>query len=478
MRKFWIVLLAAGLFMAFTMPAIAAVGGADVKFSGTLRMRGWYDDNITLLKDASLAGANRGSQAFFDNRLRMVTEFKVAEGLALVTRFDALERKWGQTLNNGLYAVDKAGTVTSSGALTSFNDSISFERAYVDFTTGIGRFLVGYQQFLVWGTIFGDSDTTYPGIKYMFATGPLTVVAALEKRSESTLSPTVSPANRNMAYNAGLTDIDQDVYDLGVIYKFTGGDAGIMWQYVNSMSSSSTTQSATPYKQKIHLFNPYVKYKAGPVYVEAEAAYVTGKYAEYDRAIVAAATKDVDITAYGAYLKAEVDLVPAYVGLKFAYVSGNDTATADKVEGSILTGMELGNVHDFAVMLGNYEYFYQIAGSSATSGTGWKGNNATAVDYGMDNIVAYQLYGGFKPTPKLDVKIAYTYATVQQKPVGYESDKIGSEFDLVASYKIFDNLTYTFAAGYFWTGDYFKAATAATTLDNDYLIMHQLMLSF
>ncbi len=44
MRKFWIVLLSVGLIMAFTMPVL----GADVKFSGTYIVQGYYDSNRAL----------------------------------------------------------------------------------------------------------------------------------------------------------------------------------------------------------------------------------------------------------------------------------------------------------------------------------------------------------------------------------------------------------------------------------------------
>ena len=111
MRKFWMVLLALGLVAAFSMPAFAAVDG---KFSGSLRVRGWYDYNVMGIEKDTVAGAT--ARQFYDNRLRMEPVFKIAEGLTLTTRFDALEKKWGQTL-------------------TTNNESLSFERAYVTFDT-------------------------------------------------------------------------------------------------------------------------------------------------------------------------------------------------------------------------------------------------------------------------------------------------------------------------------------------------------
>ena len=47
MKKFWIVLLALGLVAGFAMSASAA----DVKFSGSYYLLGFYADNPTMNKD-------------------------------------------------------------------------------------------------------------------------------------------------------------------------------------------------------------------------------------------------------------------------------------------------------------------------------------------------------------------------------------------------------------------------------------------
>ncbi len=58
------------------------------------------------------------------------------------------------------------------------------------------------------------------------------------------------------------------------------------------------------------------------------------------------------------------------------------------------------------------------------------------------------------------------------------SDKLGTEFDVTATYKLYDNLSYMVGAGYLWTGDYFKGANANAKVDNDYMLMNKLTLSF
>jgi hypothetical protein len=464
MKKFWIVMLAMGLFMAFTMPAFAALGGVDVQFSGDYRVRGWYDDNIGSYGDFSKDSVNKG-QAFYDNRLRVETTFKIAEGLKLVTRFNALENKWGQKLN---YSGDTAIPANNN------NDNISFERAYVSLTTGLGALNVGYQDWQRFGTQFADSDLTFPGIKYINTFGPLTIIAGMEKISESQTRNVGSwwgSTNGNQAYNSGYVDVDTDVYDLGFIYMFKGGDAGVLYQYyhVNEFSQAAT-QSSLPFRMTIHLFDGYGKYKIGPFYVEAEGFMATGTYYDFGNN---SNYHNVSLEAYGLYINAEVDLKPAYAGVKYAYVTGDDYNDPNKASGTVMSLLGLGQDHDFALMIGNYEYFNQI-----TTGAGWTTPSDTIAFGGMDNINAWQIYVGVKPTSKMDVRVAVTDAYMQRIQDGVLSNHIGTEVDLRASYKIFDNLTYSVGAAYFITGDFFKGYSPSQEVTNDYLLMHQLLLSF
>ena len=106
------------------------------------------------------------------------------------------------------------------------------------------------------------------------------------------------------------------------------------------------------------------------------------------------------------------------------------------------------------------------------------------------NTIIYNGFVGFDPTPKLNVEAALTYATVAEKALSVaggvvtsaDSDKLGTEFDVSLTYKLYDNLTYMVGAGYLWTGDYFRGATAAGAtplkIDNDYILMNKLTLSF
>jgi hypothetical protein len=446
MKKFWIVLLALGLVVGFAMSASAA----DVKFGGSYYVYGIYVDNPTMVK------GDKAPQAYYHQRLRVQTEFKIAEGLSLVTRFDALEKPWGYgqvgTADawraSNAYDVTNRSSQGAAGARTQEN--IEFEHAYIDFMTKIGRFNVGYQNFINWGTWFLNSDQAIPGIKYFVPIGPVTVVAAIEKRVEQGLGT---------GYKA---DADNNVYDLGAIFKFGAGDAGIMYQYNDTKNTR-----ALGYKTQMHIINPYVRMKFGSVYIEAEGVYGFGKWQDAEIATV----QSIDAQAMGLYLHAKADIGPAYVGGSFAYMSGDDPATADKREGTFAAALVLGQSYDPCLILWNNALY---AGSHRAVGTG--------LGVFIDNAYMVQVYGGLKPVKEADIMLSVTYAVADKKPgVGaaqFKSDVYGTEVDLVAKYKIFDNLEYMVGAGYHFVGDYFKGADAGKQIDNNYMLIHKLTLSF
>jgi hypothetical protein len=83
-----------------------------------------------------------------------------------------------------------------------------------------------------------------------------------------------------------------------------------------------------------------------------------------------------------------------------------------------------------------------------------------------------------------------TYAYADKKPYSswttagavagteFLSDVYGTEIDLVAKYKIFDNLEYMAGFAYMLTGDYFKGSNSSFNKSDNYLLMHQLTLTF
>ena len=450
MKKLLVVLLALGLIAAFGMTASAA----DVKFAGQWYAVGVYESNRTL-NDTD----HTYSKAYVWTRTRVQNVFQIQEGLSFTTRFDAFEKQWGNPNRSSNNTEDKSNSGKINSVNTTLQENIEMEHGYVTFKTMAGVFDIGYQAADEWGTVYADTPGSRPRAKYTGTFGPVNIIAIWEKVYEA---DTV----RNNATAGGgtpstLVDGDADNYILAGIYNWKGGAAGLLYKYIAGNNNRPTAN----FKTQVHVLAPYTKATFGPVYVEAELVWLTGKTAKYESPSTAS---DVDKEGLGAYVLAKVKLGPAYVGGQFGYTSGDPNNTEkDK------TGPASSTSWVPCLLFGNANLRSWQYNASQVGGA----NGATFIT-DKQNLWLWNAFAGFNPTPKINVEGALSYMYADKKPNGFDSDKYGWEADIKASYKIYDNLTYMVGAGYFWTGDYFKGANPNGATGNDYLLMNQLTLNF
>ncbi len=470
MKRFLIGLLAVGLIAAFSMPVLAV----DVKFSGEFKAEGWYESNRYLTGEGG--GLNKSaSQGLFDQRLRVNTIFKVSEGLSLVTRFDALTKIWG----------DPAVTDTwqrSYDTGRKLSENIEFERAYAEFKAAYGLFRVGYAPTGTFGTAFGDYDYTAGMVRYYYFNGPWTFFLSPERGAEGEFSAATS----RQATLGNVSDDDYTYIQYGGTYKWATGDAGIAGViYWDKRNRTSTTQ---PNQQVWQKYVPYVRAGFGPLYVEAEFIYVTGDKFAYESP---ATQGDVSLRGWSGYANAKYTIGPAYIGGQVSHVSGDDAGTQDKFEQGASSGREYkptlilinpdrdyfmgghGNAGAFPGGNTYGAYGAKVFGAGGATDNSMYGQAGGAVNYTL-----YQIYAGFKPIEKLELFGSWTYAKLDQKPPSFIDDKLGNEFDITATYKIYDNLTYMIGWGWLNAGDAWKGTNAAAQTDNDWLLMHRLTLNF
>jgi hypothetical protein len=451
--------LAAGIMTLMLAGFAGSVWAVDAKFSGSYYIQGSYVKNHSLLDPNEVGGSTgRGSTAFYNTRLRMGIDFQVAKGLKLGTRFDALERRW---------MAARLAVPTSNGYKTtdSEQENIGFEMAYADFETPIGRWFVGSFDAGAFGPSFAnEAGYAINGIRWIMPMGPWTFSAMMKKNIDGA------------GTTAGMgTDNDYDQYDASVVYKWKGGDTGFMLTYLLDSRNAS-------YKSKMPVYNAYVRHKAGMIFAEFEADMVTGDYRKYNQA----GSTDISVDmALRAYLNVNADLSPVKMGAMFVYSKGDDPNTADKKEGSMqgLLGTDRDKNFNPCLILFNNDYtgtlyFGNIRGNAA---------NFPVKTY-LDNVWLYQVYGDYTLSKKTKVGASYTYAYADKKPTAsgapasasnreYVSDKYGSELDVTATYKIYDNLEYMIGAAYLWAGDYFKGVNPNAKLKDNYFITHKLTLS-
>ena len=479
MKKLLIGFLAVGLIMGFAMTASAQ---PNIKASGTYYVYGAYVDNQTVNKDTGQSRANVAQ------RLRMQFEIQVQEGLKLTTRFDAMERVWGQ--NPTVPTTNLQGTDTNP--YSRYENDISWERVYVTFNALYGVFDVGYQQTMAWGTCaFCNDYTSDAAVNYRYMMGPWTFGLGWEKPTGFAGSNTVSWLSEGSraqgASSLSGTDDDHDVYHVYAIYRWATGQAGLRYEFdrdatngkaaagsasaISTAPYGGTTAAYTgqPWVATFHELAPYVQCISGPFALEAEFRYIWGT-TDYDGAL-----SDIDRRGWDLYLNGKYTMGAFYGGLEFCFITGDDPNTTDKNESGVLGG----DGWDPLLMFGNnlFHKWHGSMGSGAWYANGGGGASVAGVNSIERNLMMVKPYVGYQVNPQLSIVAQYAWLKADQVSTGWD-DEYGKEFDLYATYKIYNNLSYTVGFGYFWTGDYFKGGSTTVNLDDNYLLMNLLTLSF
>lgn len=449
MKRFWLVLLSLGLIAAFITQAMAV----DVKFSGEYYAAGMYLDKTTFKKNTATDGP---STAFYFQRLRLTNEFVVAPGLIFTTRADIMERAWGATRS----APDTVQDTLSAGTRAE-NENIAFDYAYLLYISPIGGFRVGYAPIRYFGTTFGDNTTPAGSICYIIQQGGFLGTFTVAQLSEN---------SRTAKFASTGSDRDSVEYTLWGLYKWKGGEAGLLLDYVRDASNRDLgipgPFSGTGYLSDVFVVNPYAKMQFGPVALQAEFGYMFGKATKWEGPGMG--VPDIDMSQWYGMIDAQANLGIFYAGGMVAYASGDDPATADKMEGGALTG---GIDWNPCLILFNNDLNYWAGGQS--------GYNGTANAGPMTNAWLLQLRGGVKPMDKLDIMASVSYATADKTPAAiWVSREYGYEVDLTGTYKITNNLSYMLGAAYFFTGDYYKGASADNEVKDNFMVINKLTLTF
>lgn len=394
----------------------APLMATDVSVNGSLRVRGWIDSNSALMPDENT------ESAYYDQRLRLGAVFQVADGLKVTVRGDVFDGTWGTTAMRGDNPTNAS--------------NLQMDYAYMTFTTAIGMFNAGYMADGLWGTGFGDLWASRGQVKFVTKLGEeVLFIAKVVKNTE---------ADRGNQF----ADLDSDSYVAAVVYKAGGVQTGLLGKHLRNATNAFSLTT-------LNILVPYVKATFGDLYVEGEIIWIGGEVED------AAGAHVVDLEGLAAYFKVKMNLGPGYVGGLMAYAQGNDPADLTTNGGVANSG---GDWNPCLILFNDTcpAALGHVAG--ATTGTN------------MNNGYLYQVFGGMS-MDKLSVKASLSHA-VADEAQGYVDDVYGTEFDLEAAYKIYDNLTYSVGFGYLWAGDWYKGANAANRIDDTYLLMNKLQVNF
>jgi hypothetical protein len=399
------------------------------------------------------------------------TQFVVHPGLTLVTRADVMERAWGAPR---FAAATGAGAADDRSAGTrAENENIAFDLAYVQYVSPIGIFLAGYQIDNVWGTTFGDTSQPTPKIGYML---PIPGVKGLLLGLQTGKNPDGerSWGAWNGSFQDGSQDRDNNFYTAFVRYSTKGLETGILFKYIRNAVNRDALLQTPPVgiKQQFFIATPYAKAQAGPVAVEGQIYYVTGRVKLEDDLGLGIAETARKVDGWSAYLSATADFGIAYAGGTFAWISGDKQETGDKMEGGVLTG---GLDWNPCLIMFNSERNYWAGPIAGYDG---KSNGAP-----MSNAFFAQVRAGVKPIDKLDVMASLSWAKMHisdARSLGMQSGRdYGWEVDVTGTYKITNNLSYMLGGGYWFVGKYYKGSGApGHELKNDFLVINKLTLTF
>jgi len=427
MKKALVILFALGLVFSFSAPVMAT----DVSFDGSMRVRGWYDSNSALAE-------NNTSNAYYDQRFRLQGVFQVAEGLKVNVRGDVLDGTWGTAGMRG-------STTVAALPTTVPTNNVQFDMAYMTFMTAIGQFQAGYMSDGTWGTGFGDLEVFL---------GKITFLTKLGENIYVYLNTTkISEGDNGTAYS----DQDYDGYVAALMYKSEGIDSGLLYKYARNANDPAGLAPALESLQTANILVPYVKATFGDLYVEAELSWLDGEVVNR-----AGGAKLLDVEGLTYYLMAKYNLGSAYVGGLFAYVQGDDPNTPAVTENALNSG-------------GDWDPMLILFNDTCPTALGNVAGSTTGTS--LTNGYIYQAFAG-TTIDKLSLKASLSAAKADETAAGFDND-YGTEFDLEASYKIYDNLTYSAGFGYLWAGDYYKGLlTAGNKIDDTYLLMNKLQVNF
>ncbi|MDD2390389.1 MAG: hypothetical protein PHP23_11730 [Desulfobacterales bacterium] len=412
MKKLAVFALAALLVVAFTVPASAL----ENEFGGYWRTRAFMQKNFDGEDVASTQDVTR-----VDTRSRIYYTAKINDNLKFVNKFE-FNSVWGDTVG---------GDIGADG------NTLVVKNSYADFNYADMNFKVGIQgRVLARGIIFDDDFSgavvTYKGDGFQI------------------------PFIWMKAYEGGTVDTaDVDYY--AVAPSFNLSDAMTITPYVlyvKSGDANSWAAGGMAGYDTVDLYYLGVDFDAK---FDAASVWFTGIYETGSADVIATGNSD-DVSAYVFTVGAGYDLDAMNLHGQIFYASGQDlTSTSTDQEA-------------FFVPAGQSYYWAEIMG------LGILDNQASAGSCGdtVSNLIAYNLGASFKAMDNVTLKADLWYAELAEDNAAGDTD-LGTEFDLVATVKLMDNLNLDLVGAYLFAGD----ATYKGADDADpYEIGSRLSLSF
>ena len=389
MKKLLMGLLAAGLVVAMTVPAMAF----DSEFGVYWRTRAYMQENFT----GSDTEAKDLQQV--DTRTRIFYTAVFSEDFKFVNAFE-FNNTWGDTVGGDI-GTDGTGI-------------FRIKHSYANFNLGPVNFLIGLQpRVLHRGFVFSDD---FAG-------------AAITFKGEGFQIPFIWMKAYEGGTGKDKNDLDVDYYALKPEFTFGSAKITPALTYIYSKNASAWAPLSGNKEVKVWLAGVDADVKLG-----AGSFWFTGIYEGGDVELVAPAGKTVDVSAYLLALGGAFNMGPADIHGQIFYATGDDTKTAD--------------YEQFFIPKGQSYYWAEIMGFGIFDNQA--SSNSCADQIG--NIMAANIGVGFKVSDKLKLTADLWYAALAEDNAKGDDD-LGTEIDLVLTYSLMKNLNLDVVAAYLFAGD-------------------------
>ncbi len=472
-----------GILMVFVVVADAL---AEISVGGTIDVRGrWRENNNDLNKDGAPDGTANGSTAYWEQKVNLWVDAKIAEGLKGYVELQSAGADGFQT-----WGASRTNTDTAPNSLLNENRGLSLleiRYAYIDFM--IPKIPVGIKigHFPV---VLGHSiwaDTSYWGsdglLIYSAPIKELMIALGTLKGYE-----TASNTNRTDAdlyvLMANYTFMPKNTVGANASYLLRAGARGQGKALANEYWSDLAAGGAANDTPNSGAFDKINNVRVWNIMLTADGAFdfglgykfeidkQFGRFSEkgyeetYDNG-----THSTNFRAGGLafllgvnYGIAEI----AEVRFNAAYGSGDKCGEwSASTAGGTVNGdacKNSGNRFEGYLSFNNYGYtmiYEDIVGQKTGISTMGSG------DFGLYNTMYINVGAGVTPLKDMSVGLDIYYLRAMKEFYYGQKKNIGWEVDLNFGYQIYKNLKWTLLAGYFLPGNHYKAVNSTDTVKDD-----------
>jgi len=260
---------------------------------------------------------------------------------------------------------------------------------------------------------------------------------------------------------------DKDAYVILDSYKINDSNtAGFDYtrvltrDYLYKVNTTDTTYTSSGKNDTLDNLGLNYTGKVGPVALKAEVDLQMGSKEG------AAGAADVDYKGNQFVIQASMPMDALTLNATIAKGSGQDTSKDNTLFQTIMDK----DAH--------YTVVYEYALTTA----------AGAKNTGFANTQAINIGAGYKVSDSLNVSLDLWLLSASEKTnvatkinsaatAGAKSDKVGTEVDARLNWKLYDNLTWNWVAGYFIPGDVYKGRVGVNTVGEDAATVIQGVLS-